>query len=237
MSIAGSGDSDAKGAPCMRPDDSMVSRTPWARYGKRVFDVFAACMLVLLLSPVLATAAGFVKLTSAGPVLFTQPRAGRYGKAFRVRKFRTMYRDHKHDVRETVTLAHPGITPAGRVLRRVKIDELPQIFNVLSGTMSLVGPRPGLTSQAEAYDDFQRRRLLVRPGCTGLAQVNSMSRGADWTDRIKYDAYYVKHCSFRLDMEILMKTLLVMMLGEKRFDRPFESSPYASTGGSTAHRP
>ncbi|UCG16552.1 MAG: sugar transferase [Phycisphaerales bacterium] len=221
----------------MQSEDSMVSRTLWARYGKRVFDVLAAGVLVVLLSPVLAAAAGCVKLSSAGPVFFTQPRAGRRGKAFRVRKFRTMYRDHKHDVTETVTLAHPGITPVGRVLRRVKIDELPQIFNVLVGTMSLVGPRPGLLSQAEAYDDVQRRRLLLRPGCTGLAQVNSMSRGADWTDRIKYDVYYVRHCSFRLDMGILAKTLLVLMLGEKRFDRPFESSPYASTDGSTSHRP
>ena len=204
-----------------------VSQTLWARYGKRAFDVIASALLIVLLSPILLLAALLVKLTSAGPVFFTQERAGRNGRVFRVRKFRTMYRDHKHDITETVRLDHPAITPVGRVLRRLKIDELPQVFSVLSGTMSLVGPRPGLPSQAAAYDEFQRRRLLVRPGCTGLAQVNSMSRGADWTERIRYDVYYVAHCGLWLDLLILAKTPLVVLLGEQRFDRPFAESRYA----------
>ncbi len=203
-----------------------VSRTIWTRGGKRAFDVVVALSLIVVLSPLLLTAALLVKLTSRGPVFFTQQRAGRHGRPFRIRKFRTMYADHRHDEKETVTLAHPGITPLGRLLRRTKIDELPQLFSVLAGTMSLVGPRPGLISQALAYDETQRRRLLLRPGCTGLAQVNSMSRGADWTERIRYDVYYVRHCSFRLDMAILAKTPFVALLGERRFDRPFDQSPY-----------
>jgi lipopolysaccharide/colanic/teichoic acid biosynthesis glycosyltransferase len=203
-----------------------VSQTIWARGGKRVFDVAVSTVLVVLLSPLLLSTALLVKLTSRGPVFFTQQRAGRHGRPFPVRKFRTMYADHRHDETETVTLAHPGITPLGRVLRRAKIDEIPQLFSVLAGSMSLVGPRPGLVSQAAAYDDVQRRRLLLRPGCTGLAQVNSMSRGADWSERIRYDVYYVRHCRLGLDMRILVKTPLVVLFGEQRFDRPFHQSPY-----------
>jgi lipopolysaccharide/colanic/teichoic acid biosynthesis glycosyltransferase len=211
----------------MPSGETFTSQTLWARYGKRPFDAIVAALLIVMLSPVLGIAALLVKLTSAGPVFFTQERTGRNGRVFRVRKFRTMYRDHKHDVKETVPLDHPAITPVGRVLRRLKIDELPQLFSVLCGTMSLIGPRPGLPSQAAAYDDFQRRRLLVRPGCTGLSQVNSMSRGADWTERIRYDVYYVAHCGLWLDLTILAKTPLVVLLGEQRFDRPFAKSPYA----------
>jgi lipopolysaccharide/colanic/teichoic acid biosynthesis glycosyltransferase len=206
-----------------------VSRTIWARGGKRVFDVGVALTLIVLLSPLLLLAALLVKTTSRGPVFFTQDRAGRHGRPFRIRKFRTMCAEHRHDEKETITLAHPGITPLGRLLRRTKIDELPQLFSVLTGTMSLVGPRPGLISQAQAYDEVQRRRLLLRPGCTGLAQVNSMSRGADWTERIRYDVYYVEHCGFWLDLCILAKTPVVALLGEQRFDRPFDQSPYGRT--------
>ncbi len=206
-----------------------VSQTIWARGGKRAFDVGVALALIVLLSPLLLLAALLVKLTSRGPVFFTQDRAGRHGRPFRIRKFRTMHADHRHDEKETITLAHPGITPLGRLLRRTKIDELPQLFSVLTGTMSLVGPRPGLISQAQAYDEVQRRRLLLRPGCTGLAQVNSMSRGADWTERIRYDVYYVRHCNFWMDMAILAKTPVVALLGEQRFDRPFDQSPYGRT--------
>jgi len=210
--------------------DEHSSTSFWSRHGKRGFDLIFAVGLTLLLLPVLIGAALLVKLTSRGPVFFTQERAGRYGKAFRICKFRTMYVDHRHDEKETVTLAHPGITPVGRLLRRLKIDEFPQILSVVTGAMSLVGPRPGLVSQAEAYDDVQRRRLLLRPGCTGLAQVNSMSRGADWSERIRYDVYYVAHCTFWLDISLLLKTPLIILFGEKRFDRAFAESPYGKRG-------
>jgi putative colanic acid biosynthesis UDP-glucose lipid carrier transferase len=211
----------------MKPDQTHASQRLWAKYIKRPVDAVAAGLLIILTSPVLALAAVLVKCTSRGPVFFTQPRAGRFGRPFPIYKFRTMTVHHEHDPTETITLAHPGITPVGRVLRRTKIDELPQIFSVLLGTMSLIGPRPGLVSQAEAYNTTQQRRLLMRPGCTGLAQVNCENTGADWTERILYDVYYVKHCSFWLDLSILVKTPLVILLGEKRFARPFEDTPYA----------
>ncbi len=207
--------------------EEHLTKALWPRYGKRAFDAVLAAILLVLVSPLLLTAYVLIKTTSRGPAFFSQERAGRYGDPFRVYKFRTMYAHHRHDENETITLAHPGITPVGSVLRRLKIDELPQIYSVLTGTMSLVGPRPGLVSQAEAYDEVERRRLLVRPGCTGLAQVNTMSRGADWTERIRYDVYYVDHCTFWLDLMILAKTPLIVLFGESHFDRPFATSPYA----------
>jgi lipopolysaccharide/colanic/teichoic acid biosynthesis glycosyltransferase len=103
---------------------------------------------------------------------------------------------------------------------------MPQLFNVLRGDMSLVGPRPTIMEQVAAYNDFQRRRLEVRPGITGLAQVNG-NAAMSWDERIKYDVYYVDHCGPLMDLMILGKTLLIVALGEDRFARPFEQSPYA----------
>ena len=112
------------------------------------------------------------------------------------------------------------------MLRRLKIDELPQIINVVKGDMSLIGPRPTLPDQTRAYNDFQRQRLLVRPGLTGLAQVNG-NAAVSWEERIKYDVHYVRHHGFRMDVGILLKTVLVLVRGEALMARPFEESPYA----------
>ena len=109
---------------------------------------------------------------------------------------------------------------------RYLIDELPQLFNVLIGDMSLIGPRPTIMDQIERYNDFQRRRLEVRPGCTGLAQVNG-GTALTWDERIDYDVYYVDHLSAVFDLMILAKTLPVIVLGEPRFARTFDESPYA----------
>jgi lipopolysaccharide/colanic/teichoic acid biosynthesis glycosyltransferase len=113
----------------------------------------------------------------------------------------------------------------GRFLRRTKIDETPQLFNVLRGDMSLIGPRPTIMDQVVRYDAFERRRLELRPGLTGLAQVNSNAT-MSWPERIKYDVYYVDHVGPLLDGWILAKTVAVLLLGEQRFSRPFEESPY-----------
>ena len=115
----------------------------------------------------------------------------------------------------------------GRVLRRLKIDELPQILNVVKGDMSLIGPRPTLPDQTRAYDDFQWQRLLVRPGVTGLAQVNG-NAAISWEQRIKYDVHYVRHHGFWMDVGILLKTVLVLLRGEERYVRAFEQSRYAT---------
>ena len=193
---------------------------------KRSLDVLVRLVLIVLLTPVWILSAVLVKGTSAGPMLFRQTRGGRGGRPFDSLKFRTMRTDHVHDPTEIVPLTHSAVTPAGRLLRRLKIDELPQLFNVLRGDMSLIGPRPTLMEQVEAYDTFQRRRLDVRPGCTGLAQVNG-NASMSWDERIQYDVYYVDHVGFGLDAWILIKTGLVILLGEERFSRPFRESCYA----------
>ena len=159
----------------MDGDAPNTSRTLWARYGKRGFDLLGTTALLIVLSPVLLLAALLVKLTSPGPILFVQERAGLNGAVFRLLKFRTMLGGRRPDAKELVPLSHPDITPVGRLLRRFKVDELPQLVNVLTGEMSLVGPRPTLPDQVAAYDEFRRQRILVRPGITGLNVLRAVS--------------------------------------------------------------
>ncbi|RJP31926.1 MAG: sugar transferase [Phycisphaerales bacterium] len=207
--------------------ETFAAHTAWPRWGKRVADVVGAALLLVLLSPVLVAAAAAIRLSGPGEVLFRQRRGGRYGRPFTLLKFRTMRAGRTPDPKELVPLDHPEITRLGRVLRRLKIDELPQLLNVLRGDMSLVGPRPTLLDQIEAYDDFQRRRLLLRPGLTGLAQVNG-NAGTPWPERILYDVAYTARCSALLDAAIIARTIPVVWLGERRFTRSFASTRYAA---------
>ncbi len=210
----------------MVEESTSVSATYWARGGKLAFDLVASALLLIVLSPLLLLVALGVKATSRGAVLFVQKRSGRDGRVFRMIKFRTMRGDRKPDAKELVPLDHPEITPIGRIMRRLKIDELPQLVNVLRGEMSLVGPRPTLPDQVEAYDDFRRQRLLLRPGITGLAQVfgNALM---PWDERILYDIAYVRRCGLLMDVGILLRTVAVIPLGETRMTRSFESTKYA----------
>jgi lipopolysaccharide/colanic/teichoic acid biosynthesis glycosyltransferase len=189
-------------------------------------DVVAAATALVASSPLLGAAAIAVRRTGPGPTLFVQERTGRNGRPFRAYKLRTMRTTHRHDPSEVVPIDHPNVTPVGRWLRRFKIDELPQLFNVLRGDMSLIGPRPAICEKTAAYDDVQRQRLLLRPGLTGLAQVNG-NAAIPWEERIKYDVYYVHHESFGLDMSILARTLWVLLRGDEALARPFAASPYA----------
>ncbi len=206
--------------------ETLAARGPWARGGKRVADVCGAILLLVLLSPVLIAAAVAISLSGRGSVLFSQPRGGRFARPFTVLKFRTMRAGRAPEPKELVPLDHPEITTVGRVLRRLKIDELPQLLNVLRGDMSLVGPRPTLLDQIEKYDDFQRRRLLLRPGLTGLAQVNG-NASTPWSQRILYDVAYTARCTLLLDAAIVAKTAAVILLGEQRFTRNFADTRYA----------
>ena len=199
------------------------SRTLWARGGKRAFDLVVALIALVPGIPLLAVAALAIKLTSRGPVFFSQVRAGRDGEPFRPVKLRTMIAARTPDPAEIVRRDHPDVTGVGRFLRRCKIDELPQLIHVLSGRMSLVGPRPTLPDQVARYDDFKRRRLIVRPGITGLAQVHG-NTALDWDERIRYDVHYVGHCRFWLDIRILGRTVLTILFGEERFARPFSET-------------
>ncbi len=182
---------------------------------KRALDFLVASVVLIASAPLLAVAAVAVVLTDGRPVLFAQERAGRDGRPIRIRKLRTM-RVHSTAPEEVGQVGgdHPLVTAPGRVLRRLKLDELPQLLSVLSGSMSLVGPRPALVSDLTTYDDVARRRLEVTPGITGWAQVNG-NTALTWPQRISLDVWYVDHHSLMLDLRILLMTVQVLVKGEQ----------------------
>jgi lipopolysaccharide/colanic/teichoic acid biosynthesis glycosyltransferase len=172
----------------------------------RVADVAIAGSALLLASPVLAVAALAVKLEDGGPVLYRQTRVGRNGADFELLKLRTMVVGAETmGAGLSVNRGDPRITRVGRILRKLSLDELPQLWNVVRGEMSVIGPRPTLRYQVEQYDERQRQRLDVRPGITGWAQVNGRAE-LPWADRIELDVWYVEHRSPRLDLRILART-------------------------------
>jgi lipopolysaccharide/colanic/teichoic acid biosynthesis glycosyltransferase len=178
---------------------------------KRLFDLMGSMFLIGATAPVMAACAAAIKATSKGPVFFRQDRLGERGRVFRIFKFRTMVVDAaKHGTGDVTFKADPRITRVGRMLRDYRLDELPQLFNVVRGEMSLVGPRPLLPKFLAAYSDHDRRRLEVLPGMTGWQQVNGGSNHT-WQERIDYDVWYVDHQSLWLDLEILFKTVLVVL--------------------------
>jgi lipopolysaccharide/colanic/teichoic acid biosynthesis glycosyltransferase len=182
----------------------------------RALDVALAGAGLMLVSPLLGLAALATKLESGGPVLYRQTRVGRHGVDFEVLKLRTMVVGaEKLGAGYAVDRGDPRITRVGRVLRRTSIDELPQLWNILRGDMSLIGPRPTLRYQVEQYDERQRRRLEIRPGLTGWAQVQGRA-SLPWADRIELDVWYVEHRSPRVDLEILLRTPLALFRGTYR---------------------
>ncbi|CAN5177458.1 N/A [soil metagenome] len=182
----------------------------------RAADVAAAGVGLALTSPLLGLAALATKLESGGPVLYRQTRVGRHGKDFEVLKLRSMVVGaEKLGAGYAVDQGDRRITRIGRILRRTSIDELPQLWNILRGDMSVIGPRPTLRYQVEQYDEHQRRRLEIRPGLTGWAQVQGRA-SLPWADRIELDVWYVDHRSLRVDLEILLKTPLALFRGTYR---------------------
>jgi lipopolysaccharide/colanic/teichoic acid biosynthesis glycosyltransferase len=182
---------------------------PTVYRGKRALDwtvLIGVALPALLLGAICATA---VRLTSRGPVLFRQDRVGLCGKRFRIFKFRTMF--HRPEGNSLFPHADE-ITPVGRCLRRLSLDELPQLLNVVCGDMSIVGPRPTLAYQVARYSERQRRRLASRPGLTGLAQVRGRNTLA-WPDRIELDLEYVDRQSIALDLSILASTFSAVVRG------------------------
>ena len=169
--------------------------------------------LLLAASPVLGLAALAGKLEDGGPVFYRQTRVGKGGRDFELLKLRTMVVDaEKLGSGYAVDRGDPRITRAGRILRRLSIDELPQLWNVLRGEMSLIGPRPTLRYQVERYDEHQRRRLDVRPGLTGWAQIHGRAE-LPWEDRIELDVWYVDHRSPLVDLKILARTPFALFRG------------------------
>ena len=182
----------------------------------RLADVALAGLGLVVASPLLALAALAVKLEDGGPVLFRQVRVGKDGKDFELLKLRSMSVGAEHlGAGFAVDRGDSRITRVGRFLRRTSIDELPQLWNVLRGEMSVIGPRPTLRYQVDRYTDRQRRRLEVRPGLTGLAQVNGRATLA-WDDRIELDVWYVDNRSPLVDLKILLRTPLALFGGTYR---------------------
>jgi lipopolysaccharide/colanic/teichoic acid biosynthesis glycosyltransferase len=180
---------------------------------KRLFDVLSSGVLLLFASPFLLVSALAIVLEDRGPVLYRQRRVGKDGVEFELLKLRTMVVGaEKMGAGFAVNEGDPRITRAGRVLRRLSLDELPQLWNVLRGDMSLIGPRPTLAYQVERYTPRQRRRLEVKPGITGWAQVHGRAK-LPWDERIELDVWYVEHRSFWLDLKILVKTPVALFGG------------------------
>ena len=176
----------------------------------RAADVAIAGTALVLTSPILGLAALATKLEEGGPVLFRQTRVGKDGRDFELLKLRTMVVGAERlGAGYAVNVGDTRITRVGRFLRRSSIDELPQLWNVLRGDMSVIGPRPTLRYQVEQYDAQQRRRLEVRPGLTGWAQVQGRA-ALPWPERIELDVCYVDHRTPRLDLEILLRTPLAL---------------------------
>ena len=195
---------------------------------KRALDFLAAFWGLIFLSPILLVVAAVISLDSRGPALFRQIRIGRGGRKFKLLKFRTMQMGSEAALEEgvqsspdhTITaqqyqkiLQDPRLTRVGRYLRRSSIDELPQLWNVLKGEMSLVGPRPFLPHQQEYYGEIYYDYILVRPGMTGLWQVSGRSR-LSFMERVRLDEDYLHNWSLWLDLRILARTILVVVRGE-----------------------
>jgi undecaprenyl phosphate N,N'-diacetylbacillosamine 1-phosphate transferase len=179
---------------------------------KRIIDLFLSLIGLLVLGIPFSIIAFLIKLDSKGPVFFRQERVGRHERQFKTWKFRTMVVGAvNRGLGYNVAHDDSRITRAGRLLREWGLDELPQLFNVLKGEMSIVGPRPTLQYQVEQYSVFQRRRLLVRPGITGWALVHGRNL-LSWEERIKYDIWYVDHWSLSLDFLIMLKTFWIVLI-------------------------
>ncbi|TSC56378.1 MAG: UDP-phosphate galactosephosphotransferase [Parcubacteria group bacterium Gr01-1014_18] len=180
--------------------------------GKRLFDFLGAMVALVLLFPFFVLLVALIRLDSSGPSIIRQKRAGKEGKIFTLYKFRTMHESATLYARSPASLEDSRITCIGKYLRRWNLDELPQLWNILRGEMSLVGPRPEMPFVVEEYLPWQRNRLLVKPGLTGLWQI-STSRQYPILDDIGYDLFYVQNRSFLLDMWILWKTIGVLWRG------------------------
>ena len=183
------------------------------RVVKVCLDFLLSWIGLMILSPIIYIIGVLIRIDSSGPIFFRQERIGKEGKSFLSYKFRSMADNEIIKRGQKMTGDDLRITRIGKYLRNTSLDELPQLFNVLKGEMSLVGPRPTLRYQVEAYDAFQRRRLQVKPGITGWAQINGRN-AIPWEDRIILDNWYIDHWSLRLDLKIILKTIRTVFGGE-----------------------
>lgn len=188
----------------------MGYKSFYARHVKRALDILIALLGLLIASPVLLLTAIAVKLDSKGPAIFKQPRLGLNGRVFNIYKFRSMKVGSEHTGTGVYSRKDDvRVTRVGKIIRATSIDELPQLINLLNGTMSAIGPRPALTYHPWRYEEYteeQKKMFLVRPGVTGWAQVNGR-KDVEWHRRIKLNVWYVENVSFMLDVKILFRTI------------------------------
>ena len=184
-----------------------------SRNASRALDLVVASLALAISAPLLAVAAVLIKLESRGPVLYRQRRVGLQGEPFELWKLRTMVPGAEAmGAGIYVVEGDTRITRTGRLLRRLSLDELPNLINVIRGEMAVVGPRPTVQEQVDRYTDRQRRRLEVKPGITGWAQINGRT-SLPWPERIELDVWYVENRSLRLDLRILAKTARLLATG------------------------
>ncbi len=195
---------------------------------KRLFDILISLIVLIPFFPVWLAVALLIKATSPGPVFFLQDRPGQDRKIFKVYKFRSMRLGSEKMVKGVEVMGDDArVTAVGRFIRRTKIDEIPQCLNVLRGEMSLIGPRPERIASLADYDEEISKRLDMRPGMTGLAQISG-NIYIPLAERYRLDVYYVEHFSLWLDIRILLRTVGVVLLGEERYkDRPLVSEAVA----------
>ena len=183
----------------------------YKRFIKRFFDIFFAVLFILILSPLFILISLVLLLTSKGPVIFKQDRIGKGGKVFRIFKFRTMKVNSEHTGSGVYSEKNDSrVTKVGKFLRATSLDEIPQLFNILKGDMSFIGPRPPLTYHPWVYEEYteeQKKMFNVRPGITGWAQVNGR-KTVEWNKRISLNVWYVEHLKFTLDVKILFLTVI-----------------------------
>lgn len=204
--------------------ESSLTRK-WFQFAvKRVFDIVVSIVFFIILSPLLLILILWIKLDSEGEAVFKQTRVGTRGRPFTIYKFRTMVKNADKLFTKKVDKDNlgdfvfqdkddPRITKSGKFLRKTSLDELPQLINIIKGDMSLIGPRPEIPAIADLYSEYEKIRLMVKPGVSGLAQVNG--RGdLELSKTIAYDVKYVKEFSLWMDLKILLKTVKVVFLGE-----------------------
>ncbi len=207
------------GSPLIEVSPELMQ--PWEEVAKRTMDIVVSLLILVVGLPVWVLTALAVKLTSAGPMFFIQDRVGKNGSVFRMAKFRSMYTDDRRGPTWTDE-NDPRVTPVGRFIRKTHLDEIPQLWNVLKGEMSLVGPRPEQPHYVEKFTQmlpYYRRRHKVRPGVTGWWQVKVKSNPESLEEiknRLRYDFFYIENMSFKLDLEIMVRTVFVMLRGHGR---------------------
>lgn len=194
----------------------------YARYVKRIFDFVFSAVFLLILSPFFLIIGLLIASTSKGPIFFKQNRLGKNGKTFAALKFRTML-DKPRIIAHEITSKDPEVTVVGKFLRRFKLDELPQLFNLLVGDMSFIGPRPIPPQLLNSFSESAKKRFLVLPGLSGLAQVHG-NIFLTWPQRWEYDARYVESISFATDLSIFLRTIVVVLFGEKIYYKKEENT-------------